>query len=181
MKKLLLFLTVLFVQQSCFSVDDTDNALVQKPYERVLNAVSSLDSELLKTLHDQYSQTCLVCAEPLNVLQAIPIICSMSQDKTKIFAQIRELESAQQTEEVIQDLESTDPELIRFSVHRACEQEAKEIFLEDSKNSKHSTALMLIGLSLGTTAFIGILFLGVTTFQKLYGDEGEGSYDCHLC
>ncbi|GEM_PF-3544051 len=180
MKKLVMLLAVLLAGQSCFSMENENDSLVENPSVKILQAIANLDVESLKNLAGEYAQTCVVCNQPVNVLQALPFVLSTSKNNKEIIAQIRKLEDLVQSEEPLQDLEAGDEELIQFSFHKDCELQVKKLFLENPGLSNCIIALIGTGLCLGlSSAFASglIYFLGV---QK--SCEGEdGMYHCHPC
>lgn len=179
MKKFLILFVVLLIQQSCFSMENEEDSLAQKPHQNIIEAIACSDVELLKSLSEEYAQTCVVCNTQVNVLQATSLILSTSKNNKKITAQIRTLQDLVQTEEFLSDVEVKDQGLIQFSFHKDCEQQAKKLFLENPKLSNCIIALIGTGLCLGVSTIFGvgmILFMGV---QK--SCEGEAGYACHSC
>lgn len=179
MKKFLILFAVLLIQQSCFSMQNEEELLASQPHERIVAAMTSSDAELLRGLAEEYGQTCVVCNQPVNVLQATPLILSTSKNNKKITAQIKTLQDLVQTEGFLSDVEVKDQELIQFSFHKDCEEQVKKIFIENPKLSNCVKAFIGTGLCLGVSTVFGagmILFMGI---QK--SCEGEAGYACHSC
>lgn len=179
MKKFLMLFAILFIQQSCFSMQNEEESLASRPHERIIEAMTSSDAESLRGLAEEYAQTCVVCNQRVNVLQEIPLILSTSKNNKKITAQIKTLQDLVQTEEFLSDVDVKDQELIKFSFHKDCEEQVKKIFIENPKISNCVKAFIGTGLCLGVSTVFGvgmILFMGI---QKTC--EGEAGYACHPC
>ena len=179
MKKFLMLFAILFIQQSCFSMQNEEESLASRPHERIIEAMNSSDAESLRGLAEEYAQTCIVCNNPVNVLQATPLILSTSKNNKKITAQIKTLQDLVQTEEFLSDVEVKDQELIQFSFHEDCESQAKKLFFENPKLSNCVKALIATGFCLGVSTVFGVGMILFMSIQK--SCEGEAGYACHPC
>ncbi len=160
MIKKLIFLLILFVQQSCFSmISQQGRDSLEKPHEKIIRAMTTLNMDALKLLVTEFQDICVVCNEACDCLtERTSIYFVISNDK-KITVQTEKIRQRAVANEFAEGIAPSELDEILFYVHKSCEKKAQKFFSMNG-NSNLSDCLKLSGVSLFIIAISGtILFV----------------------